>query len=417
MASTNRQQLNLAGAIAIGMASMLGAGVFVVFRDAYAITPGGLFLAITLAAIVASLNAGAVYSLASQIERPGGVYAYSRIYVNEHFSFSAGFAFVFGKIGSIAAIALAFQEYVWRGSPIWLPMAAIAVLTVINILGINRTAAVAAVLATATTGYLLFVTIGGALNNQYATAPHLVAGLSANLDLPHILQAASVVFFAFAGYARVATLGNEVRDAKRNIPRAILVTLTAVVVLYFALAVVLIGHLGASLAVIPGPLDALAQKVAPWLPSQITPLVAGAASLGSILALLAGVSRTAAVMAEDRELPKVFMRRNRLGSPWVSEVLIAAGAMGLVSIGKLSWVIGFSSFSVLFYYSVGHLSLWFQPAQERKLPRWLAIPGFLLCWALAFAVPGPAVPISLSILALALLARYLVRRANPPKAS
>jgi len=413
MSSAPKQQVNLAGAIAIGLASMLGAGVFVVFRDAYAITPGGLFLAIALAALVASLNAGAVYSLASQIERPGGVYAYSRIYVNDHFSFAAGFAFVFGKIGSIAAIALAFQEYVWVGSPVWLPMGAIAVLTIINILGINRTAAVAAVLATATTGYLVLVTIAGVFNTQYAAAPHLASGLTPNQDLPHILQAASVVFFAFAGYARVATLGNEVRDAKRNIPRAILVTLTAVVLLYFALAVVLIGHLGANLAVIPGPLDALAQKVAPWLPSQITPLVAGAASLGSILALLAGVSRTAAVMAEDRELPKLFMRRNRFGSPWVSEVLIAAGAMGLVSIGKLSWVIGFSCFSVLFYYSVGHLSLWFQPAEDRKMPRWLAALGFALCWALAFAVPGPAVGVSLCILGIALLVRYMVRYNRP----
>jgi APA family basic amino acid/polyamine antiporter len=378
---------------------MLGAGVFVVFRDSYAIAQGQIFIALALAALVATLNASSVYRLAKEVERPGGVYAYSRVYLNDSLSFASGFAFVFGKIGSIGAIALVFQEYVLPNQPFWPAALAICVLALINILGINRTAAVAGVLSTVTIAFLVFVIAKG-LQNPLDLAPALS---TEQVDLFSVLQAASVLFFAFAGYARVATLGNEVRNPKRNIPLAILIALTVVIALYGLLEVVLLGTLGRHLATVSTPLANVS-----GVPLLAT-LVAAAASLGSMLALLAGVSRTAAVMSEDRELPAVFASRNRFGSPWLAEVVIAAGAIALTAVGDLRWVIGFSSFSVLFYYSVGHLSALRQgkPSVTQKI---IAVAGLLLCTALAVSVPGPALPISVAIVAGALVVRRLVRR-------
>jgi APA family basic amino acid/polyamine antiporter len=138
-------------------------------------------------------------------------------------------------------------------------------------------------------------------------------------------------------------------------------------------------------------------------------VVATVASLGSILALLAGVSRTAATMGEDRELPKVFEQRNRFGSPWLAEVIIAVGASSLVAIGNLAEVIGFSSFSVLVYYAIAHVSALGQPSAERVIPRFVSWLGFVLCIWLALSVPGYAAEISLVILAAALTIRRLVR--------
>jgi len=404
-----KQQVGLLGAIAIGLASMLGAGVFVVFHTAYVITPTGYYWALALAAVVAALNSWAIYSLARAIDRPGGVYAYSRIYLGDTFSFASGFAFVFGKIGSIAAIALAFNNYLAPGLKFWPAVLAIAVLALINILGIQRTAGVAAVLATVTTLFLSWFAISGLV----LPAPLLVLpSPNATPALTNVLSAAAVFFFAFAGYARIATLGNEVRDAKRNIPKAILITLTAVMVIYFMLAFVMQKFLGLDLYTDVAPFKSLSGLFLPNLAQPVTVVVAVLASLGSMLALLAGVSRTAATMGEDRELPAVFMKRNRHGSPWVAEVVIAAGAIILVAVGDLSWVIGFSSFSVLFYYSIGHLSVLRQGVTERVAPRAVAILGFILCWALAFAVPGPAVPVSLGILGAALLVRLAVVRSR-----
>jgi APA family basic amino acid/polyamine antiporter len=137
--------------------------------------------------------------------------------------------------------------------------------------------------------------------------------------------------------------------------------------------------------------------------------VASVASLGSILALLAGVSRTAAEMSSDRELPRFFEARNRFGSPWVAEIFIAAGASALVFVGDLSSVIGFSSFSVLFYYAVAHISALGQPAEQSLMPKALPILGLVLCLLLALSVPGPAVAVSTAILLAAVVARRYFR--------
>ena len=403
-----KSQLRLSGAVAIGLASMLGAGVFVVFREAYSISAGLIFAAIALAALTAALNAASVYRLAEQVDRPGGIYAYSRVYLNDSLSFLSGFGFVVGKIGSIAAIALVFQEYVLPDYRFWPAALSIASLAAVNIAGIQRTAAVAGVLAFGTVTFLTgvsFVALTGFDHDDFETA----LGVVPEMPLAAVIQGASVVFFAFAGYARVATLGNEVENPKRNIPRAIIIALLAVLVIYLLLALSLVATLGPRLGALKSPVSALTSQVVTSLPIWIPIAVAALASLGSMLALLAGVSRTASTMSQDHELPRALIIRNRFGSPWIAELFIAASAIGLVALGDLRWVIGFSSFSVLFYYAIGHISAYRQ-ASKPGAQRAIAILGFGLCVVLALSVPGPAVPISVGVLVLALVARKILRR-------
>ncbi|CAB4634409.1 unannotated protein [freshwater metagenome] len=185
-------------------------------------------------------------------------------------------------------------------------------------------------------------------------------------------------------------------------------SLGGVLVLYLLLTAVLTKVLGIKLASSEAPFIAYFNALGFHL-DWLVLAVASVASLGSILALLAGVSRTAAGMSTDRELPKFFESRNRFGSPWVAEVVIAVGAGSLVFIGDLSSVIGFSSFSVLFYYSVAHLSALGQPAEQRFLPRFLPVLGLVLCLLLAVSVPGPAVIVSTAILLTAVVARRYFR--------
>jgi basic amino acid/polyamine antiporter, APA family len=407
-----RKTLGITGTIFIGLASMLGAGVFVVFRDAYVFSGSWLFAALGLAALVAALNSASIYQLARQVDRPGGTYAYARVYRNDLVSFLAGFAFVFGKIGSIAAIALVFGEYVAPGQKQVIAVAAILVMVCVNVLGIQRTALVASVLAMTTSGFLIF-TIAVGLNPLAGVAHQFATYYPSLVKLPlepgwGIVTGASLIFFAFAGYARVATLGNEVRDAKRNIPRAIALSLSIVLAIYLLLALVLTHVLGTKLAEVQAPFTTYFAALGMNL-NWLVIVVAAMASLGSILALLAGVSRTAAEMAADRELPKFFEARNRFGSPWVAEVMIAVGASSLVFVGDLSSVIGFSSFSVLFYYALAHLSALGQPRAERLLSPVVQILGFALCLLLALSVPGPAVVVSTLILVVAIVIRRLFR--------
>lgn len=391
------QKLSLLGAVFIGLASMLGAGVFVVFRDSYAVAGKYIFVGIGLAALVAILNATSVYRLASKVAKPGGVYAYSREYINEETSFVAGFAFVFGKIGSIAAIALVFEEYIAPNYKFWPAVAAIVVLTLVNVFGIQRTAAAAGVLAVTTTIFLAFAIASG-----LDSPSHMAQALTAHpaISAPFaVIQAAAVIFFAFAGYARVATLGAEVAHPTKNIPRAIAISLGLVFAIYLALAYALLSNLGANLAHSLAPVAEVINA-----PKPIAVAAATLAGLGSMLALLAGVSRTAASMSEERELPRLIAKRNSAGSPWVAEVLIAAGAIALVSLGDVTPVIGFSSFSVLLYYAIGHIAAW------RQRRNTVAILGFMLCVLMMAAVPGPALIVSPTVIALALVARKLARR-------
>ncbi len=440
--SPKPQQIGLGLAVAIGLASMLGAGVFVVFHEADALTSTvsdrwPLLVAIALAGLVATLNAASVYQLAKVISRAGGVYAYSRVYVGPNTSFIAGFSFIFGKIGSIAAIGLVFGLYVWPEQPGLAAVLAIAALAALNLLGINRTAKVALALAISTVGFLLVTIVWGYAHGVEAmpasgtsVLPLSHSGSLIDLfsagNLSPILSAAALIFFAFAGYARVATLGDEVRNPTRNIPRAIAIALAAVLVLYFALAVMLQNTLGSMLAQSSAPLVTFWQNSTiswGWSASTINTIVlifAAAASLGSMLALLAGVSRTAATMAEDREMPSWFSTRNRHGAPWLAEVLVAIGAIVLVQFGRLDWVIGFSSLSVLLYYAIGHYSalrqLTQQAAQTGQVSRaarttraataWV---GLLLCAVLLLSVPGPAVWLSAIVLSAALFVRRIAR--------
>ena len=409
--SKPKQQLSLTGAVAIGLASMLGAGVFFVWSTAWEKVNNQIFFALALAALVASLNAASVYQLASNVSRAGGVYSYARVYLPKEFSFIAGFSFVFGKIASIAAIAIIIETYLLPGLEGWpAAVSAILLMTALNLFGINRTAQMAAVLAVTTISFIVFSIVTGfahGLSSQSFNTEMLMP--SANLST---LSAASIIFFAFAGYARVATLGDEVKDPKKNIPKAIAISLSAVLVIYLLITIVFIGILQPSNEAVPAAVfESMVSITAPWFPSWLIDLVVVGASLGSILALLAGVSRTAATMAEDKELPSVFAKRNRFGAPWLAEVLIAIGAITLIETSQYTqWVIAFSSFSVLLYYAIGHISAFMQPKNERRQPRFLAILGFLLCVLLLTNVPGPALQVSTGILLIALLVRLVIRR-------
>jgi APA family basic amino acid/polyamine antiporter len=414
------QRLSLNSAVAIGFASMIGAGVFVVFREAVSLTGSFLWLAMLLAALVAALNAASVYQLSSVIDRPGGVYSYSRVYLNDTWSFVAGFSFVFGKIGSIAAIAAVLGEYLSPLPKTLTATVAIGLLTLVNIFGINRTALVAKILTVMTVLYFSVAAVVGTFHGIVITglSNGLCAGITNCPRLPTpmtanpsgLLSAAAILFFAFAGYARVATLGDEVEDPKRNIPKAIRRSLIWVLVIYCGVSLALVATFGGDLATLPSPFKSLYRTFAPALVSDVvTLIVVTAACLGSMLALLAGVSRTAATMAEDRELPQVFERRNRFNAPWLAETVIAFGAILLLQIGNLSWMIGFSSLSVLLYYAIGHMSALRQPKAERVVPRIFAWVGLALCALLLVAVPGPALWVSALILAAAVLIRRWTR--------
>jgi APA family basic amino acid/polyamine antiporter len=405
---TNQKQLSLTSTVAIGLASMLGAGVFVVFREAFSIAAGGIYLALAIAALIAALNAASIYSLSRKISRPGGVYAYSRVYVGDQTSFVAGIAFVFGKIGSVAAIALVFAEYISQAFNLQSFKQLIAVLAIIalaslNLGGIQRTAKAALVIAAIVTPFLVLLATHFFGVANFASSEAQPA--ATNFTAANIMQAAALFFFAFAGYARVATLGDAVQNPKRNIPRAIVIALTLVTALYFLLANFQLTLLGPSLATAQAPLEAAASIAYPLLPLAVTTTVATIASLGSMLALLAGISRTAATMGEDQELPKFFAARNRFNAPFWAELTTALLAIVLVLTVDLTPAIGLSSFAVLLYYAIGHISVLRQFEFERSVPPVVSWVGLASCLSLMAFVPFISLIVGSAAIVIAIIWR------------
>jgi APA family basic amino acid/polyamine antiporter len=207
------------------------------------------------------------------------------------------------------------------------------------------------------------------------------------------LQSAGLLFFAFAGYARIATMGEEVRDPERVIPRAILTALTIAVSIYLVVGASIMVALGpAGVAASPAPLAA-AVEAAGWgwtdLPVR---LGAGAAALGALLALIAGVSRTTLAMARENDLPRWLAAvHERHQVPHHAEIAVAGLVCVLILVTDLRSAIGFSSFGVLLYYLIANMAAYTQSTDRRRFPRILQIIGIVGCGILAITLPTSAV--------------------------
>jgi APA family basic amino acid/polyamine antiporter len=230
-----------------------------------------------------------------------------------------------------------------------------------------------------------------------------------------VLQSAGLLFFAFAGYARIATLGEEVRDPQRTIPRAIPIALGITVAVYVLV--------GASALLVAGPIaiagspTPLATAVEAANAAWAVPVVrAGAivASLGALLALIAGIGRTALAMAREGDLPATLAAVDaRRSVPHHAEVAVAVAVVGLVAVTDLRGAIGFSSFGVLIYYAIANAAAFTQPTEDRRWPRPLNVLGFAGCMVLVATLPIPSVAAGVVMFAIGLAARRvaLLRRA------
>ncbi len=402
------RRIGTADAVVIGLGSMLGTGVFVVFAPAAAQAGLGLFAGLLLAAFVAYANATSAAQLAAVHPQSGGAYVYGRARLGPAWGALAGYAFVLGKTASCAAAALAVGAYAWPERSRQVAAIAVAVTTALNYLGITKTVRVTRILVAA----LLIVLVTVAVTGLVSPRPNHTGTSDIEPTLPGILSAGALLFFAFAGYARIATLGEEVRDPARTIPRAVPIALGITLVLYGLVALGAVHALGVRrLAHARAPLaDVVSTAGYAWL----TPVVrAGGvvAALAVLISLVAGVSRTVFAMAAERDLPAWLAAVHPTRRvPHRAELLVGAVTLGVVLAGGLVGAVAFSAFTVLLYYAVTNASALRLAPGERRGPRWLAGLGLLGCLALAFASPPGTVLAGSAVLAALLLVRAVVAR-------
>jgi APA family basic amino acid/polyamine antiporter len=401
------RRLGLYDSVVIGLGSMLGAGVFAAFAPAAGAAGSGLLIGLAIAAVLAYCNATSSARLAALYPESGGTYVYGRRRLGDFWGYLAGWSFVVGKTASCTAMALTVAAYLAPHHVRPVAVLTVLLVTAVNYVGVQKSAWLTAVIVVLTLATLTVVVVA-ALAGGHADTAHLSPFPGGGIH--DILQSAGLLFFAFAGYARIATLGEEVRDPQRTIPRAISIALGITLVTYAAVAVSTLLAVGAAglaasdsplrTAVAVGELQALAPVV------QIGGAVA---ATGSLLAMILGVSRTVFAMSRDGYLPRgLDAVHPRFGVPHRAELAVAVVVIVLVSTVDLRGAIGFSSFGVLVYYAIANASALTLSEDEGRPPRWLPVLGLVGCLVVAGSLPLRSVLSGVGVVALG-AAVWLVR--------
>ena len=407
------RRLGVGDAVVIGLGSMIGAGVFAAIGPAARAAGTGLLIGFVIAAVVAFCNATSSAELAAVYPTSGGTYVYGRMQLGPFWGYLAGWGFVVGKTASCAAMALTVGAY---AAPSWqrpIAVAAVVAVVMVNYRGVQKTATLTRVIVTLVLAALAAVVVGVVFGGQAEAGrvtDHVLVG-----GWRGVLESAGLLFFAFAGYARVATLGEEVEDPARTIPKAIPRALAITLVVYLVVAV-------SALAAV-GP-DALARSSAPLATAVragdldvAVPAVriGGAlAALGVLLSLVAGVGRTTFAMAADRELPGWLDAVHPTHKvPHRAELTVGALVAAIVMVADVRGAIGFSSFCVLTYYAIANASALTLPREQLRWPRALAALGLVGAAVLACALPFGTVLAGAGVLGVGALIWFVRHREEP----
>ena len=406
--SSNQLQrvVGLPGAILMGLGSIMGAGVFVSLGLGEQIAGPSILLALALAAVVATCNGLSSAQLAANHPVSGGTYEYGHRWLTPSLGFTAGWMFLCAKSASAATAALGFAKYLAPDYLLPVSLATVAGLTAITLTGMQRSNAVNAVIVSAVLLTLLaFVAVGSPalLANGELLQPFFDSNRS-----PELLEATALMFVAYTGYGRIATLGEEVREPRRTIPVAIILTLGLTTLLYLGVSAVSLVHAdGQGFQ----SLTLLAEKMGGTPLGMILTAGAGLALLSVLLNLLLGLSRVALAMGRRGDLPEATGRINESTNvPAVATVLVAVVIGGLVCVGdvKLTW--SFSAFTVLIYYAITNLcAIRLQP-KERLYPAWISYLGLLSCLSLAFFLEWHVMLSGLGLIGLGLVWKFLAAK-------
>ena len=408
-----RRDLGLLDAVGIGFGAIVGAGIFVVTGVAAGIAGPAFLIGLLIAGAAATANALSSAQLAAEYPMSGGTYEYGYRVLSPALGFAAGWAFLASKISAAGTVALGLAGYVNALAPALPPrvlaVGAVVVFTALNWFGVRRSSRMNLLIVAVSLGSLLLFVAAGAGSFRAANLrPFAPAGWGA------VMRASAVLFFAYTGYARIATLGEEVHDPKTTIPRAIQVTIWGAILLYTAVALVAAGAVGAdALADTAAPLDVAARAFgAPWV-ARVVVIGGVTAMLGVILSQLLGLSRMAFAMARRGDLPPYIAHVHpKHGVPGRGVLLIGGFSAVVAGTGTLAAVASAASFTILVYYGIANLAALRMPRSAKLFPDAVAVFGLLTCALLALSLGTTTILVGTGILAVGVLVRWVVRGAG-----
>lgn len=401
-----RRELGLPEAIGLGLGAIFGAGIFVVTGVAAGVAGPAFLVSLAMAGAAATCNGLSAAQLAARYPQSGGTYEYGYRLLHPAAGFAAGWMFLASKLAAAGTVALGFGHYTASLLPAVPPVvaaaAAVISVTLANVIGIQKTGRLNLMIVVLTLASLAcFIGFGaGSVRtaNFLPWAPH---GWRA------VVEASALLFFAYTGYARLATLGEEVRDPETTIPKAIVASLWIALLVYLAVGAVAVGTVGApALAETRAPLERAAASFA--FPGLNRVMVAGAATamLGVLLSQVLGISRMMLAMSRRGDLPAFLAHVDpRRGLPLRAVGITGSIALLLAVTGRLEPVLAAAAFTILIYYTLTNLAALRLPAHDRRYPPWVAWCGLLACLLMA----GSLAPVTIASGLALLLAGFLFR--------
>jgi basic amino acid/polyamine antiporter, APA family len=403
-----RRELGLLDAVGVGFGAIIGAGIFVVTGVAAGIAGPAFLLGLFAAGIVATCNALSSAQLAARYPQSGGTYEYGYQLLNPALGFAAGWMFLTSKIAAAGTVALGLAGYLEALVPGLPPRAiavgAVLVFTVLNYLGIRRSSRVnLAIVGVSLSALIVFVVAGWGSFEVANLTPFAPFGWRA------VAESAAILFFAYTGYARIATLAEEVREPERTIPRAIVITIGGALLLYAGVAVIAVGTAGApALGSSEAPLRLAADGFGFPAVATLVSMAAVTAMLGVILSQLLGLSRMGFAMARRGDLPRALEHVHpKYGVP--GNVVIAIGLIAalVTATGTLREVASAASFAILIYYGIANLAALRMPREAKLFHDAIPAFGLVSCAALAIALDPNVIAVGLGILAAGFAIRAL----------
>lgn len=414
MNSTSKQllrSLNLKDAVGIGLGAIIGAGIFVVTGVAAGVSGPAFIIGLLIAGIIATCNALSSAQLAAVYPQSGGTYEYGYQLINPYVGFSAGWMFLISKLAAAGVVAIGFGSYFYQLFPVTSPMtfsvAAVVLLTAANYFGIKKAGLLNLAIVTFTILSLSYLLISGLpevkSENFKPFAPFGISGIA---------EATALLFFAFTGYGRIATLAEEVASPKKTIPKAIIITIVTAILLYVAIAIVAIGVVGAqAMASSKSPLQVVARALsAPGVSAVIT-IGASTAMLGVLLSQILGISRMMFAMGRRQDLPPIFQCiHTRYRVPNVGILLTGIIILVLTLLGSFEFIVRAATFTILLYYSITNISAIRQPKSDRLYSKVVPVFGLIGCLAMSVSLPLNVIISGVGLLVIGFVVRFVFKK-------
>ncbi|HLV92374.1 MAG TPA: APC family permease [Aequorivita sp.] len=404
------RNLTLKDAVGIGLGAIIGAGIFVVTGVAAGVSGPAFIIGLLIAGVVATFNALSSAQLASKYPQSGGTYEYGYILINPALGFSAGWMFLISKLSAAGVVAIGFGSYfhqlILEVSPITFSVMAVVLLTSANYYGVKKAGALNLIIVSVTVLSLFYLIYSGIPEVKPENfKPFAPFGLSG------IAEAAALLFFAFTGYARIATLAEEVANPKKTIPRAIIFTTIAAIILYTAISVVGIGVIGTeNMAKTSAPIQAVANALTTPGISVIVTIGASTAMLGVLLSQVLGISRMMLAMGRRKDLPLAFQKiHSRYRVPHVGILFTGVIILLLVFFGTFEFIVRSATFTILLYYSITNIAAIKQPKEDRRYGKLIPALGLIGCLAMSISLPFNVIVSGLGLLLIGFVLRWVIR--------